>query len=142
MPTTKIYDELLAEVTDELERQVLEFLMQCPSGVTRSVLIMHVYGVWVPPEELANNVYDRKIRKTIEALSLKHGLPIVSSSGKSGYKLSDDPNEIEEMAREFDGRAAHCNKRAFKIRTIQKTLALTIREYRQTHKIVSQERLL
>ena len=142
MPTTKIYDELRKQITEPLQCQVLDFLEANPQGLSRSVLIMHVYGVWVPPEELANNVYDRKIRKAIEALSLEHGLPIVSSSGKSGYKLSDDPNEIEEMAREFDGRAAHCNKRAFKIRTIQKPLALTIREYRQTHKIVSQERLL
>ena len=142
MSTTPQYDALRKQITDELQNQILDLLEANPQGLSRSVLILEIYGAWVPANELANNVYDRKIRLAIEALSMKQNFPIVSSSGKSGYKLSEDPEEIEEMAREFDGRAAHCKERAFKVRTIQKPLALTIREYRQTHKIVSQERLL
>jgi hypothetical protein len=103
---------------------------------------MQIDGVWVPPAELANNVHDRKIRKAIELLVKKYRCPIASSSGKAGYRLSEDPAEMEEMAREFDGRAKHCEQRAREIRTLQKPLARSIAEFRKTNKIVSQERLL
>jgi hypothetical protein len=144
MTTTALYDELLTQVTgelDELESKVLDALMAAPAGISRSHLIHKVYDAWVAPEELANNTYDRKIRLAVKSMRKKR-LPIFSSSGEAGYRLSEEPNEMEEMAREFDSRAEECKASAEHVRKFQKPLALAIREYRKTNKIVSQERLL
>ena len=144
MSTTKIYDELLEQVAgelDELESKVLDALISAPAGISRSHLIHKIFDAWVAPEELANNTYDRKIRLAVKSMRKKR-LPIFSSSGEAGYRLSEDPNEMEEMAREFDSRAEECTASAKHVRTFQKPLTLAIREFRQTHKIVSQERLL
>ena len=139
MSPTLIYNQLLSEVTDELERKVLIVLMFHPEGVSRSRLIEILYGIWVPPAELANNRYDRKIRLAIEAL--RKSWPIVSSSGEAGYKLTEDPKEIEDYAAEQASRAARETEKArqahawpAKIRPIQ--------EYRKSGVKVTQEALL
>ena len=140
MPTTPTYDHLLTEISDELQRQVLEILAANPQGISRSSLIAKIYGVWVPQAELASSTYDRKIRLAIKSLR-KMGFSIVSSSGKAGYHLSEDPEEIQAFAAEQASRAAHETTDAreahawpLKIKSIQ--------EYRRSNVGATQERLI
>ena len=139
MATTKIYDELLAQITDDLERQVLMALMSAPAGISRSRLIHKIYNIWVPAEELANSRCDRKILLAIE--SLRKDWPIVSSSGEAGYKLTEDRAEIDAYAAEQASRAARETEKArqahswpAKIRPIQ--------EFRKSGVNATQEALL
>ena len=115
--------------------------MSAPAGISRSHLIHKVYGEWVPAEELANSTYDRKIRMAVKSMRDKR-VPIVSSSRKAGYRLSEDPADMDDLESEFRSRAEECKKSAEHVRMFLKPVTLAIREYRKTHKIVSQERLL
>jgi hypothetical protein len=137
MPTTKIYDDLLAQVTDELQRNVLITLIGNPSGMTRYQMVMDIFGYW--PENLSNDQGDRLIRKAIEAL--RKDWPIVSNSGEAGYRLTENAAEIDAYALEQSSRAAReleKAKQAYawlpKIRTIQ--------EYRKSGVQATQEVLL
>jgi hypothetical protein len=139
MSTTSVYDLLLAEVTGELERQVLDALMQIPHGLTRSLLISKIFGVWVPESELASSIYDRRIRKAIE--HLRETWPIVSNSGEAGYRLSEDHDEIIAFAREQESRAEHARnmtRRAYG--WLSKTKAIS--EYRKSGVKAEQPRML
>jgi hypothetical protein len=139
MPTTPQYEVMRSQVTEPLQLKVLNLLEANPKGVSRMELAMEIYQY--PPRNLETSSEDRIIRSAIRKLR-DLNFPIVSSSGERGYRLSENKDEIEAMAREYDSRAESCKAEAFRIRTIQKPLAKAIAEYRQTHKIVSQDRLL
>jgi len=64
---------------------------------------------------LSNDLYDRKIRKAIKSLR-KRMIPIISSSGKAGYRLDTSPEAIQNMTRELKSRIAHMEQ---KIEAIQ-----------------------
>jgi hypothetical protein len=139
MSTTPQYDALLAQVTDELSRQVLEILMRNPSGMTRSALVAEIYGFWIPDNELASNVYDRKVRKAIEGL--RKDWPIVSNSGEAGYRLSEDAAEIDAYAAEQAARAAKETEKARQAHSWPAKIK-SIQEYRKSGVKASQERLI
>lgn len=139
MSTTTQYDALLAQVTDELSRQVLEILAANPQGVSRSVLISKIYGVWVPDNELANSIYDRRVRKAIEAL--RKDWPIVSNSGEAGYRLSEDADEINQYALEQTSRARHEEEKAMQARRWPAKIR-AISEYRKSGVKAEQPRML
>lgn len=110
MPTTPVYDQLLAEVTDRLERQVLDILLDNPGRrITRQEFVMKLFGY--PPADLANSTEDRQVRECIERLRAKDW-PIVSSSGEAGYQIEDDEEKIREFAAEQSARAEHNRENA------------------------------
>lgn len=113
MSHTPEYEKLLAELNaGELPiivRKILDALLQAPKGLTRKGLIRIVFGE-EPDNNLSNDTRDRKIRKGIEHLR-NLGFPIVSTSGKAGYKLDTDPKNIDEMIREWESRIVHLQHR-------------------------------
>ena len=113
MSRTPQYEKLLAELNagelPVIERKILEALCQAPKGLTRRGLVRIVFGE-ESETNLANDTRDRKIRKVIESLR-NRGVPIISNSGKAGYKLDTDPKNIECMIRELKSRIAHLQQR-------------------------------
>jgi hypothetical protein len=138
MTTHPIYAELLAEVTDELERDVLHILLiSNPKNVTRQQFVMKIFNYF--PDDLENNQDDRKVRAAIE--HLRQDWPIISSSGGAGYRLSEDPTEIQAFAAEQASRAERNRENAQRAyRWIPK--ANSIHEARRSAQIVKQPSLL
>lgn len=118
MPTTPQYDQLLADLAagqlNELERQVLYLLTNSPKGLTRYDLLEQVFGIQARDlaEErgLANSTDDRKIREAIESLR-DSGVPIVSSSGKAGYRLDTSQEAVGAMIAEWQSRVENLQQR-------------------------------
>jgi hypothetical protein len=95
MQTTSVYEQLIAEITDEDERKVFLLLLRAEGRrITREELIWKVYGVVVNHESLSNSVEDRKIREIIRRLR-QRDYPIVSSSGVSGYTMKASVEEMD-----------------------------------------------
>lgn len=117
--TTPVYDQILEELQvelDELERKIFDALTANPDGLTRRELIFVIYGVrFLPFEDLGSSKYDRKIRLAIASMQ-ERLVPIVSSSGKAGYKLDASKETAEKMAIEMESRAAKLREKARRIR--------------------------
>ncbi len=113
MSHTPEYEQLLAELKAGqlplITRKILDALLHAPKGLSRKGLIRIVFGE-KPRPNLGNDTRDRKIRKGIEFLR-KIGIPIVSSSGKAGYRLDTDPEKIKCMIRELESRITHLQQR-------------------------------
>ena len=113
MSRTPQYEKLLVELNAGelpiIERQILDALYQAPKGLTRRELVRIVFGQEAHTN-LGNDTKDRKIRKAIESLR-NRGIPIISNSGKAGYKLDTDPENIECMVRELKSRIMHLQQR-------------------------------
>jgi hypothetical protein len=113
MARTSQHEKLLTVLDDgklgELECRVLEVLLKAPNGITRRGLVRAIYGVEAQ-RNLSNDPYDRKIRKAIESLR-KRMIPIISSSGKAGYRMDTSPEAIQNMIRELRSRIAHLEQR-------------------------------
>lgn len=113
MPHTPEYEKLLVELKagelPVIARKILDMLSQAPKGLTRQGLIRIVFGE-EPGSNLSNDTRDRKVRKGIEHLR-NLGFPIFSTSGKAGYKLDTDPENIECMVRELKSRIMHLQQR-------------------------------
>ncbi len=105
----KMLEELMSGELEEIERKILESLLRAPNGLTRKGLIRVVFGGELQ-KNLGNDTRDRKIRKGIESLR-NHLVLIVSTSGKAGYKLTSDPELIEEMIRELESRIDHLQQK-------------------------------
>jgi DNA invertase Pin-like site-specific DNA recombinase len=118
MSHTPQYEKLLAELkAGELPIivcKILDALSQAPKGLTRKGLIRIVFGE-EPGSNLSNDTRDRKIRKGIEQLR-NLGFPIVSTSGKAGYKLDTDPEKIASMIREWESRITQLQHRVDAVR--------------------------
>lgn len=113
MSHTPEYEKLLAELNagelPSIVRKILDALLQAPKGLTRKGLIRIVFGE-EPDNNLSNDTRDRKIRKGIEHLR-NLGFPVVSTSGKAGYKLDTDPKNIKDMIREWESRIVQLQQR-------------------------------
>ena len=113
MARTPQYERLLAELDagelSELALKVFDALQKAPNGITRRGLVRAIYGVEAQ-RNLSNDPHDRKIRKAIESLR-KRLIPIVSSSGKAGYRLDTSPEAVENMIKELRSRIAHLEQR-------------------------------
>jgi hypothetical protein len=113
MSRTLEYEKLLAELNagelPVLELKILEALLQAPKGLTRKGLVRIVFRE-EPRTNLGNDTRDRKIRKGIEHLR-NRGIPIVSTSGRAGYKLDTNPKNIECMIKEWESRIIHLQQR-------------------------------
>jgi|GEM_PF-1190170 len=118
MATTPQYDQLLAELAagelSDIEQKVLELLSVNPDGLTRYELLELVFspGARYLAEKrgLANSTEDRKIREAIESLR-NNGVPVVSSSGKPGYRLDTSPEAVGSMIAEWQSRVENLQER-------------------------------
>ncbi len=108
MNPSDIYSKLEQELEDgelsEIQKKVFNLLKDKPAGLSRQELIMEVYGYW--PESLDGNTDDRKIRKAIERLRQRL-FPIVSTSGRPGYRLDVSREAVEKMIIELKSRRRH-----------------------------------
>lgn len=109
--------ELESGALDEIQCAIHRLLLKTPQGLTRAELIREVFGE-EPGRNLGNNTLDRKIRKGIERLR-DLGVPIVSTSGKAGYKIQTDPTEIAAMIDEMESRIRHLKQ---KVQAIERFL--------------------
>lgn len=137
--THPVYLQLLSEITDGLERKVLEILLENPTErIDRRQFVHAVFGRVA--YDLTSNTDDRQIRECIERLRAK-GWPIVSSSGEAGYVLEDNEERIREFAAEQESRAAK-NRQAARAAYGWLPRARSIREARRTAMKVTQPGLL
>lgn len=125
-----VYEQLIADITDEDERKVFDALLQADGRrVTRAELVKAVYGIYVADDELAACVEDRKIRTIIRRLR-ERDFPIVSSSGKSGYTMKASPDEMDIYIAEQASRKERIQEdidHAYR----SKAKALLVKEYRE-----------
>lgn len=102
MQPDQIYDKLLQELEagqlDDLQRRVFTLLKQNPDGLSREQLVYNIFSYW--PGLLEGNTDDRKIRKAIQRLR-ERLVPIVSSSGKAGYRLDISRDGVDKMLAEL-----------------------------------------
>ena len=112
------YEKLLEELsTGELPiiiRKIPDALFHASKGLTRRELIRIAHGE-EPINNLSNDTRDRKIRKEIEYLR-NLGFPIISTSGKVGYKLDTDSKNVESMIREWESRIVQLQQRVNAVR--------------------------
>lgn len=110
MQPSQIYDRLLQELEgelDDLERQIFTLLKEHPAGLSRQELVMRIKGYW--PEKLDGNTDDRKNRKAIQRLR-ERLFPIVSTSGKPGYRLDASREGVGRMLTELRSKQALLEK--------------------------------
>lgn len=137
MPTHPIYDMLLTQVSEDLERKVLGVLLdRAGLPVTRPELVQAVFGY--RPTELAGNTDDRKIREAIENLQA-HEYPIVASSGAAGYTLSADENALDTYLAEIGSRISTLTSKRESLQKSRRWIAF-IRQWRERPPVM-QERL-
>jgi len=108
MPLNPTYETLMQEWEAELDglaAKVFQSLKQAfPNGRTRRELIKDVYGISIPETaDLNNNHMDRKIRLTIAKL-FQRLIPVMSSSGKAGYRLDLSEETIRKVVGEWTRR--------------------------------------
>ncbi len=120
MATTLIYEKILSDLRagelGDLEKKVLDLLIQAGGEtVTRHQFIQAIYG-YKPEGSLSGNKHDRKVRKAIESLREKGATFILSSSGEAGYRMDLSIEKAEEMANELESRARKLSEMAEKIR--------------------------
>lgn len=108
-----VYESLLEELAagelTRLQRQVFELLRDNRDGLDRYQLVMKIYGYL--PLKIDGNTDDRKIRKAIEKLRNRN-FPIVSTSGRPGYRLDTSKEAAEKMLAELHSRIKHMQEQA------------------------------
>jgi len=114
---TEVYEKLLRELESELrglELAIFRALKNNPNGLTRSELVALVMN-----ESRAftfnNDTKDRKIRKAIESMRRK-GVPILSTSGKPGYRLDVSEEGKRAMVAELISRRNKLDELIMKIK--------------------------
>lgn len=130
MHPSEFYQSILMQINDELERHVFEVLSaHVGEAVTRLDLLIALYGPNVARGDLASNPHDRAIRTCIERLREKD-FPIVSTSGESGYILTDQPELIDRCVAEERSRIQHTEIKITHLLK-SKTLAHSLHQWRQ-----------
>lgn len=136
MQPGEMYEQLLGEITDEMERQVLDELLTGRT-VTRREFIWVLFGEVVPVDaNLANDPRDRKVRKCIEQLREKD-FAIVSSSKQTGYRLVVHEVEVEHYLKEQRRRKESIERKIRHGERAMRKLPM-LREYQVTRKKVEQ----
>lgn len=111
MNPAQIYERLEQELGDgqlnELQKQVFTLLKENPAGLSRQDLVLKICGYW--PDTLEGNTDDRKIRKAIERLRQRL-FPILSTSGKPGYRLDISREAVNQMLNELRSRKKHIDE--------------------------------
>ncbi len=138
-----VYENLLHELAagelTRVQRQVFELLRDNPDGLDRYQLVGKIYGYI--PVSLTGNTDDRKIRKAIEAMR-KRLYPIVSTSGKPGYRLDVSREAAEKMLAELHSRIRHMQEQAEAVSKFWEIpMPKTYRPIHRTHKAISDQQL-
>lgn len=130
MTTHPVYDQLLSEITDELERKVLQVLIdKAGTRVTRPQLVYEVFGVTVEQAELSASTEDRRIRECIESLQ-RRDYPIMASSGQPGYVLAADESVLDAYIAEIGSRIANMQEKQSALRRSRRWISF-IRQWRE-----------
>jgi hypothetical protein len=130
MTVHPVYDQLLAEITDELERKVLQVLIDhAGTRVTRPQLVMDIFGIEVEQAELTGNYQDRQIRECIEHLQ-KRDYPIMASSGTPGYVLAADETVLDAYIAEIGSRIANMQEKQSALRRSRRWIGF-IRQWKE-----------
>ncbi|MDD2922169.1 MAG: hypothetical protein PHQ36_07770 [Anaerolineales bacterium] len=121
MTTTPQYDRIIETIPTGLEKRVmdvLQYAFEASPGinVTRQDMIQNVFGVFVEKSKLSNNREDRQIREAIENLQ-RAGYPIISSSGKPGYRLAINNADMEAYIAELESRRSQLEEKIRALRT-------------------------
>lgn len=105
MNPSNVYETLLEELAagelTDLQRKVFQLLRDNPDGLDRFQLVHRIFGYI--PVKIDGNTDDRKIRKSIERLRQRL-FPIISTSGKPGYRLDTSREAVQKMIRELKSR--------------------------------------
>ncbi len=128
--TSAIYEQLIAEITDEDERKVFDVLLVAGGRrVTREELVLAVYGA-DEAKELADSTKDRKVREIVRRLR-ERDYPIVSSSDEAGYTMQATDEEIESFIRDQNSRIEKIRANITHAHRSRRFLGL-VRQYRET----------
>lgn len=143
MATHPVYDLLLADITEDMERAVLTKLLEhAGERVNRYELIEAVHGLdaraRAEQHGLANSKEDRQNRECIESLQRKD-YPIYSSSGEAGYVLAIDESVADTYISEISSRIKTMEAKQAALKR-SKRLIPFIRQYKETRPVI-QERL-
>jgi hypothetical protein len=110
---SEVYESLLTQLAagelSDLQRRVYNLLRDHPDGLTRYDLVEQIFGY--RPVTVDGNIDDRKIRKAIEKLRTRL-FPIISTSGKPGYRLDVSRDAAEKMLAELLSRKKHLEEQA------------------------------
>lgn len=108
----EVYEQMMIELRyqmDDLERRVFQALREHPEGMRRPQLVAYVFRQTRSSRTINNDTQDRKVRKAIESLRLK-GVPIISTSGRPGYRLDASEKAKREMMAELISRRDRLNE--------------------------------
>ena len=111
MQPSQVYEQMLEELQSEInefERRVFEALRKHPHGLTRPQLVAIVYRERQADITSNNDRKDRKVRKAIQSLR-EQGVPIISSSGRAGYRLDASPEGKAAMLSDLTSRRDRLN---------------------------------
>lgn len=138
-----VYESLLEELAagelTKLQRQVFELLRDNSDGLDRYQLVTKIYGYI--PLKIDGNTHDRKVRKAIEKLRSRN-FPIVSTSGRPGYRLDTSKEAAEKMLAELHSRIRHMQEQAEAVSKFWRIpMPKTYRPIHRTHKAVSDQQL-
>lgn len=110
---TKVYDEILASMSNGDERAIYAMLVNHigkSNRITKEELARSVYGKYNPTT-------DRKVRVAISRMRF-NGKLICSDSGSAGYYLPETEAEVNEMIAELSSR---CQDMFEQVRQLQRT---------------------
>lgn len=129
MSRTFQYESIVATTPEDLGEKimkVLEYSYAVSPGVnvTKQDLIWNIFGISVDKRDLVYSSYDRQIRDTIAELQLD-GYPIIASSGKPGYRLDPERQEIEEFCKELEARMERLREKVLALRHPRKKYTYT-----------------
>ncbi len=102
---TPVYERVIAELEAEgmeIARKIYRVLQDNPDGVSRRELVQLVWGR-PARADIGNDTADRKNRATIAAMRARL-IPVVSTSGDSGYRLDDSEEARRAMLAEMVSR--------------------------------------
>jgi len=120
MTTTPQYERLIAEMPEGIEADVMTVLTEAHrnhpgENVKRETLVYLVFDKQIDPAKLSSSREDRQIREAIEALQ-RAGYPIISSSGKPGYRLAINELETTDYIAELESRCSQLQSKIFALR--------------------------
>ena len=118
MTTNKFYTLILETIPEGLEKKLLDlFLTRIESGVEtympRKTLVYCIFGY--APKDINNSSEDRQVRLAIKSLVSK-GFPIISNSGRGGYKLEANAEAREVYILELESRREHLKEQILALR--------------------------
>jgi hypothetical protein len=139
MTTHPVYDMLLEQITEEMERKVFTVLLEhAGERVTRYELLEAVHGasarVWAEQHGLANCKEDRQNRECIENLQHKD-FPIYASSGEAGYTLAVDDARADEYISEIGSRIERMKDKKAALERSRKWIPF-IRQFKEARPLV------